>query len=141
MRMKVPGALVLAVLTLAMHSSEVEAGNRGKNKRSCIQGVVMASPVVGGAAQSIRMPDGPTSAPLKGAVISVRITSNGKEVARTRTDKNGFYKVWVQPGDFTVVGLPPEPGAALPKGETKTTTVRAGGCTTLNLSYDTGIRF
>lgn len=109
------------------------------SRRSCIQGVASASPVV--ATQSIRKPDGPESMPLSRAIISIRKRSNGHEVARTRTDRNGFYKVNVPPGEYTVVGLAPNPKAALPRGETKSATVRPRICTNVNLSFDTGIRF
>lgn len=135
---KVLAALAISITAAGCISNESAAQDR-LSMRSCIQGIATASPVVAGP--SIRKPDGPSSMPLQRAIISVRRLSNGREVARTRTDRNGFYKVNVPPGDYQVVGLAPNPKDALPRGETKTATVRPRICTNVDLAFDTGIRF
>ncbi|MBY0547387.1 MAG: hypothetical protein K2W95_08855 [Candidatus Obscuribacterales bacterium] len=131
-------AFAITITALSCAGDAATAQGRW-TKRSCIQGVATASPVV--ATQSIRKPDGPESMPLSRAIISIRKRSNGHEVARTRADRNGFYKVNVPPGEYIVVGLPPNPKDILPRGETKSATVRPRICTNVNLLFDTGIRF
>ncbi len=101
---------------------------------SGIQGQVTEGPI-----RPLDIDGQPNSAPLAGVVVVVK--QNGVEVARQTTDKNGDYKISVAPGAYQVVRQRvsgsfrfPRPPAA------QTATVTASQYTTVNLSYDTGIR-
>ncbi|MDB5266241.1 MAG: protein of unknown function with transrane region [Parcubacteria group bacterium] len=108
--------------------------NIGLNQNGQISGHITLSPVC----PVERMPPDPLCAP-KGFETTVVIRfSEGREVARIKTDTQGEYSAWVPGGrDYDVS---PEGGAVYPRCETKTVSVKAGANTIANISCDTGIR-
>lgn len=78
----------------------------------------------------------PDTAPVAGAEIVVK-DSKGNEVAKTKTDKDGKYNVYLHPGKYTVVG--PKSGIR-PGHWTRDIEVKAGQWLELNIKLDTGIR-
>ena len=98
-----------------------------------IQGVVQSGPTC--PVERINSPCPPH--PLA-ATIVVR-DAGGHEVARTHSGVDGHFKLDVAPGTYTVVGLTIGSGM-LPRPIPTTATVTAGGYTTVNVEYDSGIR-
>jgi len=85
-----------------------------------------------------RIPPDPSCAarPVAGAVIVIQDAS-GREAARTTTDADGRYLVYVPAGDYVVVGQPVKGLMGTPQPQPVTT---GAGTTVADLSYDTGIR-
>jgi len=98
-----------------------------------IQGVVQSGPTC--PVERINSPCPPH--PLA-ATIVVR-DAGGHEVARTHSGADGHFKLDVEPGTYTVVGLTIGSGM-LPRPIPTTATVNVGSYTTVNVEYDSGIR-
>jgi hypothetical protein len=99
-----------------------------------ISGRVTAGPVC----PVERVPPDPACAarPVVGAVILVRDATGG-EVGRATTDAEGRYVVYVEAGAYVVV---PQPANGLMGTPSSQQVTVDGGLTTVDLSYDTGIR-
>ena len=81
--------------------------------------------------------DVPCDAPFS---ASFTVQQNGRQVSQFRSDQNGQFPVFLEPGAYTVV-----PGAdapiIFPAQQMKSVTVVANGqLTVVQLSFDTGIR-
>jgi hypothetical protein len=107
----------------------------GGGGTSGIRGVAMAGPIF-----PVERPGVPNTRPLANAIITVQPDGGGPEIARQLTDANGRFEIPLAPGVYRLVPLPPDPTAALPRGEPQTVTVRAGAFTEVTVNYDTGIR-
>ena len=82
----------------------------------------------------------PNDAPLPGVVIVV-LRQNGGEAARQITDSQGKFKIGVRPGVYRVLGLAPNGSSGFPiPPAPQTVAVAANQYSTVNISYDTGIR-
>jgi hypothetical protein len=99
--------------------------------RSGIEGTVDRGPV-----QPVARPGQPDTAPMGNTEIVVK-DEKGKEVARTKTDKNGRYEVELPAGKYTVVG--PRNGI-MPGNWKKDVEVKANQWLKLNIHIDSGIR-
>ena len=85
-----------------------------------------------------RIPPDPNCAPRPYQASLVVKTAGGTDVATVMADASGSYAVSLSPGSYAIG---PASGAPkLPRGETKTFVVQAGQVTTVDLSYDSGIR-
>ncbi len=128
---------LIAIVSIASAINAVEANDAQctQPRTSCIKGTATESPT-----RPVPTSGEPTSRPLPGAHISIRMSEEGKEIAHTRTDASGRFRVEVPPGRYIVVGLPPSPKKSLPKGESVTTVVNPNVCTDVKVSFDTGIR-
>ncbi|RLT27744.1 MAG: carboxypeptidase regulatory-like domain-containing protein [Chloroflexi bacterium] len=91
----------------------------------------VAMPQQGGAL--LPCPDKPYQATL------VFLDSQGREQARVTTGTDGRYRVTLAAGRYTVLPLNP-PGQQFPRASTTEATVTSGSFTTVNVSYDSGIR-
>jgi hypothetical protein len=98
---------------------------------SGVEGTVDRGPV-----QPVARPGQPNTAPMKNTEIVVK-DENGKEVARTKTDKDGRYEFKLPAGKYTVVG--PRNGI-MPGNWTKEIEVKANQWLKLNIHIDSGIR-
>ena len=81
--------------------------------------------------------DIPCDAPFSASFI---VQQNGRAVATFRSDQMGQFTVFLDPGGYTIV---PGADAAIitPQLQTKSVTVADNGrLTTVQLSFDTGIR-
>ncbi len=67
------------------------------------------------------------------------VLDSEKEVARFESDENGFFKVFLPPGEYTIV---PDASARIPypKRQTKEVTVPEDGFADVTLKFDTGMR-
>jgi hypothetical protein len=107
----------------------------GGGGTSGIRGVAMAGPIF-----PVERPGVPNTRPLANAIITIQPDGGGAEIARQTTDANGRFEIPLAPGVYRIVPLPPDPTAALPRGEPQSVTVRAGAFTEVTVNYDTGIR-
>ena len=64
-------------------------------------------------------------------------TPGGERIARVHADANGFFKVKLGTGTYT---LHPESPNGMPYAADQTFTVQAGRFTQVNIHYDSGIR-
>jgi hypothetical protein len=74
--------------------------------------------------------------PFVGAVAALRL--DGSEAGRAATDSDGFYRIAVPPGTYTVVALTTGPFPA--QRDRPTAIVVAGETTKVDLKLDSGIR-
>lgn len=98
-----------------------------------ISGQVLMGPVVPGP----EVPGQENEAPFS-AMFSVR-DSAGSTAGRFKSDDNGYFRIALSPGDYTVV---PDPSAPFPAAEqqTKSVTVPEQGFADVILRFDTGMR-
>jgi hypothetical protein len=76
----------------------------------------------------------PCDAPMSG---SFDVLKDGHRVASFQTDADGHFRVSLAPGTYTVT---PTSAGALMNQQSKTVTVGPDGLTSVELSFDTGIR-
>jgi hypothetical protein len=107
----------------------------GPATSSGIRGVALAGPIL-----PVERPGIPNTLPLPDALITVQPDGGGREIARARADRNGRFEIFLSPGTYLIVPLPPLPNARLPRGVRQTVTVLAGRITEIEVRYDTGIR-
>jgi hypothetical protein len=65
------------------------------------------------------------------------IDTNKKQIELISTDHNGYFKILLPPGIYT---LHPEPGEPFPIASDQTVLVEDGQYTQVTIIYDTGIR-
>ena len=65
------------------------------------------------------------------------IDTNKKQIVQISTDRDGYFKIQLPPGMYT---LHPEPGKPYPIASNQTVLVEDGQYTQVNFIYDTGIR-
>jgi hypothetical protein len=102
---------------------------------SGIRGMVLEGPISPVDRQGI-----PNTQPLPGAIISVRTADGRREVARVQADGDGQFQVFLRPGVYRVVALPPEPGSRYPRGTWQVVHIVRGESLDLTMTLDTGIR-
>ena len=78
----------------------------------------------------------PCDAPFS---ASFEVRQNGRRVATFSSDAQGRFTVSLQPGTYLLVPAPDAP-VMNASSQTKTVEVRAEGLTSVELSFDTGIR-
>ena len=107
-----------------------------------ISGLALVGPVT-----PVSLAGTPNVNPLAGAIIQVVEKRrmgvyyiNPPFSTQAVADANGKFSVAVPPGAYIVTGLPPQPGAIWPKGETETVQVANGHFTNIVVNYDSGIR-
>jgi hypothetical protein len=101
--------------------------------QSGIEGIVTLGPACPGPQSNVLpCPDKPYQATL------VFLDSQGREQARVTSGTDGRYRVTLAPGRYTVVPLNPSSG--LPHASSVDATVSSGAYTTVNITYDSGIR-
>jgi hypothetical protein len=98
---------------------------------SGVQGRVLRGPVTPVCVVGV-----PCDAPFA-ASFSVR--QDGRTVATFRSDSTGAFLVWLPAGTYLIV---PDAGAPIidPGAQGKSVVVRPGAITTVELTFDTGIR-
>ncbi len=127
-------ALFLAVavtLTCLLAVLLAGCGAKPAPSDSGVQGQVSIGPV-----SPVEQPgvtnDRPYVAPLR-----ITQASGGKLVAETTSAADGSYKVALAPGDYV---LDPVAGSPVPTAQPRAFTVVAHSFTTVDVSYDSGIR-
>jgi hypothetical protein len=65
------------------------------------------------------------------------LNSEQIEVAKTKSDKNGFFTIPLNPGTYTIH---PHSGKPFPIARDQTVEVNAGQYTQVTIQYDTGMR-
>ncbi len=65
------------------------------------------------------------------------LNPQGKKVIQFKTDANGFYRADLEPGSYI---MHPESPNVMPHAAEQPFTVQADQFTTLDISYDSGIR-
>ena len=104
-------------------------------------GVGGSHDVVGGAPRARLPRRGRHAAPAPALLPGRGRALNGSEAARQTTDSQGNYRIGVAPGNYQVVGLPPNGSSGLPAPPApQPVTVVENQYVTVNVSYDTGIR-
>src|SRR5262249_19178519 len=99
-----------------------------------ISGIVLEGPI-----SPVFRPGVANTRPVPGAIISVRLTSNGPEIDRQTADSQGRFRLALEPGVYMVVALAPKPGQALPHGIPQIVVVTKGHVSNVTLPMDTGI--
>lgn len=117
------------------------------NGTSGIQGTALAGPI-----SPVARPGEPDEAPLPDALIIAKRCrkkkggsddrcDEGREVARTRTDEDGKFRINLAPGRYLLVARSPQPNSRFPHPpDPMTLRVREGRFKDVTLHYDTGIR-
>lgn len=121
------GALLAVMLMAACGGSPDVPVDSG------IEGHITIGPNCPVIREGVPCPDTPYEAELS------ILDGSGREVASVRTDAAGSYRLALAPGAYRVVPQSP-PGLPLPRGEAVNVTVVAGRFTTLDITYDSGIR-
>jgi hypothetical protein len=136
--------LVIAGLGLALASCQGSAGSSTTTSPTPLATAASDTGIHGQATAGPvcpveKNPPDPSCAPrpVSGAVVIVRSPA-GTEVARVTTGTDGTFAVAVPPGQYVVEGLPAAGLMGTPAPQN--VTVVAGPATTIDLSYDTGIR-
>jgi hypothetical protein len=99
-------------------------------KGSGVEGTVDLGPT-----KPVTRPGEKDTSPVVGAKI-VALDKNGKEVASTKTDKNGHYSLKLKPGKYTIVG----PKGGIPPLNFKQEVEVKQSWSKLDMHLDTGIR-
>ncbi len=102
---------------------------------SGIRGVVLLGPRCPVVVESSPCPDEPLQ-----ATIDVYSADRSRKVASITSDVDGHFQLALNPGDYYLDPLPPDPDSTLPAGSPATVTVTPGEWTDVSISYDTGIR-
>jgi hypothetical protein len=107
-----------------------------------LEGIAQVSPVT-----ALPVPGQANTKPLPGATIKVQqihkvgvISANPLFSSQATADAQGKFSLLVPPGDYTVTGVPPIPGAPWPAGSTQTVHVTSGTMTTVVVNFDSGVR-
>jgi hypothetical protein len=100
---------------------------------SGIEGYVWLGPMCGGPvrAGTNDCPDQPYQ-----ATITI-LESNGTQVAQFQSDQNGYFKITLSPGTYTIH---PVSGKPLPRAIDQTVVVNNGQFTQITINFDTGMR-
>jgi hypothetical protein len=103
-------------------------------EKSGVQGTVVEGPVF-----PVERPGVVNERPLPGATIIAR-TLGGQEVARTRSDKAGYFKLELAPGSYRIVSMRPNLDDVRPAPEPITVIVKPGQLLDLKIRFETFIR-
>jgi hypothetical protein len=129
-----------AVFALSLVASADDAKNPAKpgpcNPCLVKPGTGVEGSVNRGPIQPVGKPGQKNTAPVANAVVKA-LDANGKEVARTKTDKDGYYELKLKPGKYTLVG---PRGGIPPRNFKKDIEVLQRGWTRVDIKVDTGIR-
>lgn len=118
-----PVLLAAVSLAVACNSGNPTPINTG------LTGAVRRGPVMPVCREGV-----PCDAPMSG---SFDVLKDGHRVATFQTDADGHFTVRLAPGTYTIT---PTSGGSLMNQQSKSVTVGPDGLTTVELSFDTGIR-
>ena len=102
---------------------------------SGIEGAVFLGPQCPVVQQASPCPDLPFE-----ATIDILTADRSRRVATVQSAADGRFRVDLDPGNYLVLPLPPDPGSPFPVASADTVTVEPGKYARLTISYDTGIR-
>jgi hypothetical protein len=134
--MKTLLAAVLSLCTVTLSASTAPATASPARSGSGIEGIVIHWSAGPNPGKPIARPAPRDRGPMSNVEIVVKDV-NGKEVARTKTDKNGRYEFKLPAGKYTVVG--PRNGIK-PENWKKDVEVKANQWLNLNIHIASGIR-
>jgi hypothetical protein len=132
-------ALIAATATSVLLAAAVACGGGDDGevdqRPSGVEGLVLGGPQCPVEQAGSPCPDKPLE-------VEIEIyDSNGSELITTvRTRADGRFWVSLEPGDYLLVPLPPDPDSPLPAAGEQQVTVRPEQTTEVAISYDTGIR-
>jgi hypothetical protein len=104
-------------------------------RTSGIEGLVLAGPQCPVEEAGVLCPDQPLE-----AVIEIYSSDGSELITTTRSDADGRFYTPLDPGDYLLVPLPPDPGSPFPVAGEQQVIVRPNSTTEVAISYDTGIR-
>lgn len=119
--------LVIAGVAAALSA----CGDTGPSQLTGLTGVVVRGPVT-----PVCRVDVSCDAPFSAGFSAER---DGRMVARFRSDTDGRFTVWLDPGAYTIIPDADAPVIA-PRSQSKRVTVGESGLTEVRLVFDTGIR-
>jgi hypothetical protein len=120
-------ALLLVVLAVGCGGDAADGGTAG------IQGRVTIGPQCPVVQEGSPCPDAPYAA-------TVQIIADGVVVASARSGDDGTFRIPVEPGTYTVHGVPPDENGIASAQDMPGVRVTAGVFTRVDLSFDSGIR-
>ena len=121
----IPLLLVLLVLTASCSASASGSGDSG------IEGYAHIGPMCPVAREGEECPDAPYQ-----AAFSV-FDASGREVSTFESDEEGYFKVDLAPGTYTVQA---EPTRGITHAEPQEVIIEEGGYTSVEMLFDSGIR-
>jgi predicted small secreted protein len=133
--MKIFGLMVILMMLAACNTTDGSNQQQvGTTVKSGIEGTVMIGPSC-----PVQRVDDPScdDQPYQGW-IHVN-TTNGMWVTKFQADKQGIFKIELEPGLYNIDPQTPKEGF-LPRASSQDVTVKAGNFTRINIQYDSGIR-
>ncbi len=125
-------ALILSFLLAACSGGTQNAVSVSSD--SGIEGTVVIGPVCPAERVNEPCPDKPFE-----AEIAVTLNEGGRKVATFRSDREGKFKVKLEPETYKLIPAMPNPGAP-PYAEPQVVEVAPGKYTRVTIKYDSGIR-
>jgi hypothetical protein len=125
-------ALFLSFLLAACSSGAPNALSVSSD--SGIEGTVVIGPVCPAERVDEPCPDKPFE-----AEIVVTLNAGGRKVTTFRSDREGKFKVKLEPETYKLIPTPPNPGAP-PYAEPQVVKVESGKYARVTVKYDSGIR-
>lgn len=104
-----------------------------KQLTSGIEGQVLLGPMSAVVSSDKPVPDKPYKADLK------ILTQKREEITQIKTDGEGKFKIALEPGEYIISPITPNP-LRPPYPEEQTVTVKANQFTRVTVHFDTGIR-
>lgn len=130
---KIRYLLVFAVLLSLVACTQIVPSKQTATPDSGIEGTVTEGPMCPGP---VRLGD--NSCPNKPYETTISVlNANGIQVVEIRTDANGYFKIPLSPGKYT---LHPAPGNPLPRAADQPVEVSPGQYSQVSIIYDTGMR-
>jgi hypothetical protein len=121
------------LLSALMSFSRCSQNRSQKQLSSGIEGQVLLGPMSAVVRADRPMPDKPYKADLK------ILSPEREEITQLQTDDEGKFKIVLEPGEYIISPVAPNP-IRPPYPEEQTVTVKANQFTSVIVHFDTGIR-
>jgi len=122
----------VAAVVAGFALSSAGCASMGPSPTTGLTGTVTRGPVT-----PVCRVDVPCDAPFS---ASFTVQQNGRQVAQFRSDQNGQFTVFLNPGSYNVVPGTDAPIISPAQQGKPVTVANSGGLTVVQLSFDTGIR-
>lgn len=129
--LRITGAILSLFLLMVL--SGCSQNRAQKQLTSGIEGQVLLGPMSPVARPDKPVPDKPYKAALK------ILSQKREEVTQVQTDAEGKFKIALEPGEYVISPVAPNPMRP-PYPEEQTVTVKASQFTKVVVRFDTGIR-
>jgi len=126
-------AAIISLLSVLISFSGCSQNRSQKQLTSGIEGQVLLGPMSAVVRADKPLPDKPYKADLK------ILSREREEITQIQTDDEGKFKISLEPGEYIVSPVSPNP-LRPPYPEEQTVTVKANQFTRITVHFDTGIR-